>query len=375
MNTNKDAWQISEKDFPSNGSDAEKLGFFVRYAILAPSNLNTQPWHFVVEGNQVSIYADRRYGLAVTDPEDRVMTMSCGSALFNLRLAIRYFGYKDEVEIIPDRRIHDLMARVTLKGDGTGASDVDAPLFQVIPKRHINRGAFADKDVPVDVLEKLKTAASAENCWLHVCEPFEREIVVRMVAEADHMQTGNKHFRRELANWLDPRREENGDGLPHLGLSYNDIVKSLTPSFVRRFETENRDAATDIQLDEGSPVLAVLGSSSGTTEERISAGQALMRVLLQAEVEGLSVSFLNQACEVPELRLRLHDELDHLGRAQMILRIGYGGKPSYSPRRNLSSLLTFEGKGASAAANAVVETEKSSSVGLFGKIKRLFVAK
>ena len=91
----------------------------------------------------------------------------------------------------------------------------------------------------------------------------------------------------------------------------------------------------------GSPVLAILGGEKGGNINRLYAGQGLMRVLLQAEAEGLSVSTLNQPCEVPDLRLRLHDEIDRMyGRAQYILRIGYAEPVAIqSLRRSLESVI------------------------------------
>jgi len=40
------SWQINEQDFPRGEDSTEKLKFLIRYAILAPSSHNTQPWKF-----------------------------------------------------------------------------------------------------------------------------------------------------------------------------------------------------------------------------------------------------------------------------------------------------------------------------------------
>lgn len=364
------AWKISEKDFPDSGSAAEKLAFCVNYAVLAPSIYNTQPWYFIVNGDSVNVCADRRHALPVIDPDDRQLNMCCASALYALRLAIRYFGYSETTELLPDPKQADLLARVKLGGKREKDSDESLDsLFKAIPKRHTNRGAFADKEVPEEVLRRLQSAAYNEGAWFHVCTPAERQIIVRMVAEADHIQAGNKHFRRELASWTDQRRELSGDGIANYGLSYEDVVNSLSPSLVRRFAADNNQTVSDQQLDENSPILAILGSAAGGAVERMRAGQGFMRVLLQSEVEGLSVSTLNQPCEVPELRLVLHDEIGQQGRAQMILRIGYGGKPSYTPRRSIDEVLEFKGrKPALSSKKAANDVQK----GIFGRMKGLF---
>lgn len=345
-----DAWRVSEKEFPHDGTPAEKLAFCVRYAILAPSTYNIQPWYFRIGENSVSLFADRRHALPVIDPDDRELTIACACALFNLRLALRYFGYKDMTVLTPEADNPDLLARVSLGAKLEHGMDEDErKLFQAITRRHMNRGAFTEKDVGDELLRHLKSAASQEGAWLHVCTPPERKAIIQLIAEADHIQSGNKNFRRELASWADPRRQLTGDGMPGTGLRHADIMAAFTPTILRRFENGQRRPASDQELEAGSPVIAVLGSAGGGTAECLKSGAALMRVLLRAEALGLSVSLLNQPCEVPELRLRLHDELEHNGRAQMVLRIGYGGKPVFTPRRPLSAVVEFDGRGTAAA--------------------------
>ena len=52
-----DPWDVAEAEFPANGAPADKLRFFLRYAVLAPSRHNTQPWRFEVRDNTVALYA------------------------------------------------------------------------------------------------------------------------------------------------------------------------------------------------------------------------------------------------------------------------------------------------------------------------------
>lgn len=364
------AWSINEKDFPHSGTMTEKLTFCVRYAILAPSAYNTQPWHFKIADNTVSIYIDRRFALPVIDPDDREMIMACSAAMFNLRLAIRYFGYTETTEIMPDPSDNDLLARIRMS-EGEAKQDHDDGLFKSIPRRHTNRGAFSDKEIPEDVLRALKSSASSEGSWLHICNEHERRAVINLVREADHIQMGDKHFRRELASWTDIRRNRSGDGMPEIGLTYQDIMENFKPSVARRFEGEGNGAANDEELQEGSPVIAILGTMAGGALQRIHAGQALMRILLEAETQGLAVSMLNQPCEVPELRLRLHDEIEHQGRAHMIMRIGYGGKPVYTPRRAIDAILDVDGKPLLSKAAKKAANDKSAT-GFIGKMCGFF---
>src|SRR5687767_980390 len=70
-------WSITTEEFPADGRASAKLRFLLRYAVLAPSGHNTQPWRFVIDGDRVEVHADRAQRLEVVDPADRALTISC----------------------------------------------------------------------------------------------------------------------------------------------------------------------------------------------------------------------------------------------------------------------------------------------------------
>src|SRR5690606_15026240 len=102
MRSIQDPWQVSEAEFPRTGGPSEKLRHLLNYAVLAPSDHNTQPWRFRLAHGSVDVFADRSRALPVVDPADRELVISCGAALYQLRLAIRYFGFADRVALFPD---------------------------------------------------------------------------------------------------------------------------------------------------------------------------------------------------------------------------------------------------------------------------------
>lgn len=69
--------------------------------MLAPSSHNTQPWRFCTSGDRVELYADRTRALPFNDPEDRELTISCGCALMNTRVAAAEAGLAMSAEVLP----------------------------------------------------------------------------------------------------------------------------------------------------------------------------------------------------------------------------------------------------------------------------------
>lgn len=376
MQKNLEAWDVSEADFPQSGSFADKLEFCIRYALLTPSTYNNQPWYFTIDNDTVSLYADRRYALPVVDPDDRQLIMACGSALFTLRLAIRYFGYQESTQLLPNPAEEDLIARVQISDADASANSADQDLFKAIPDRCMNRSAFKDEEVPADKLQALEEAATKEGAWLHVCKGDERDVVGHFIAEGDQIQMSSKNFRRELAAWINVRRYISGDGYPDYARPFKEMMTSSKPRILRRFETEPGQVVKDDEIAKHCPVIAIIGSEKGGNADRIYAGQAFMRVLLQAQASGLSVSTLNQPCEVPDLRLRLHDEIDHASaRPHYILRIGYADPVvSHMPRRPLETFV----QRSDAIENVVPANDESvdlQKISFWGRFQKLFLAK
>src|SRR4051812_29524525 len=67
----------------------------------APSIHNTQPWRWHVRPGVLDLYAVRDRQLAVTDPEGRLLTISCGTALHHATVALAATGWAATVTRLP----------------------------------------------------------------------------------------------------------------------------------------------------------------------------------------------------------------------------------------------------------------------------------
>ena len=87
-----------------------QAGYLIATAARAPSVQNTQPWRFRVSEYAIELYADPGRKLQV-DRAGREMLISCGAALYGLRLAVRSLGHLPAVELLPDPARLRLLAR------------------------------------------------------------------------------------------------------------------------------------------------------------------------------------------------------------------------------------------------------------------------
>src|SRR2546423_9704205 len=91
--------------------------YVVARAIWAPSMHNSQPWRFTADGgSRLSLHADTSRRLAAADPDGREMMISCGAALFSVRLALRSLGYIPATSVLPEPGQPTLVARVSWPG-------------------------------------------------------------------------------------------------------------------------------------------------------------------------------------------------------------------------------------------------------------------
>jgi hypothetical protein len=326
-------WQVSPDDFPGDSYSSDQLEFLLAYAVLAPSNHNTQPWLFRINTADVEIHADRRRAIRAVDPYDRELTISCGAALFNLRVAAEYFGLEHRVEILPNPADKSLMARfhLGLRAD-TGSENV--LLFHAIPQRHTNRGPLAPDPLPEELLAALQEAAAAKGAWLQFLTSDEaRAAAADLVAQGDRAQWADRHFRQELSRWIRVKGDAARDGIPAHDAGVQDWLSFAGPLLVRSFDRGGGVAARDRDIAEHSPVLAVLGTDTEDWAAWLGAGQALQHVLLKARSEGVWASFLCQPIEVADLRPSLAELAGHDGFPHILLRLGYGPAAPPAPRR------------------------------------------
>lgn len=317
-------------------SDQSAQGRFdalLEAAVLAPSSHNTQPWVFEVSNSHISLLADRTRALPANDPDDRELTISCGAALFNLRVAAARIRIRLKIKLFPDPDNNDLLAVVDSDG-GPPVSDQIAELYSEIPRRRTYRKRFAAKPVPDATLIEFADAAEQEGAWISVLsEKGMRKQAASLIAEGDAIQWADRAWRRELAAWMHPRRK--GDGLTVPG-----FVAPFAQTVVRTFDMGKGVGAKDSQLAEESPVLAVLGTSGDSQSDWLKAGQALERLLLSASKAGLQASYLNQPIQTGSLRPKLQRAIGATGFPQILLRIGFPIEDlPAAPRRSLEAVV------------------------------------
>ena len=325
-------WKIDERDFPASSGLDEQARFLVGYAVLAPSNHNTQPWRFAVDGPVVELAAEPKRWLRIADRDQRELHISLGCALENLLIAAEHFGLAPAVEYFPDPRRPDLAARVTLGPAGEGSSAQRPPeLFSAIVERHTNRLLFEPEPVPAEALHRLRAAGSDEGIRLFLTtEPEVKEWVEGLIVDADERRFADPEWRAELAEWVG--QGAFGDPWP---------VAKLSQLVVRNFDLGRSTGAKDAHAFSRSPVFGLFASLEDTRETQVRVGQAFERIYLLAHSLGLALQPLSALLELPEPKTVLQGILGlGSGVPQQPFRLGFGPRlHRHAPRRPIEEVL------------------------------------
>ncbi|MDS0301010.1 hypothetical protein NDI76_19895 [Halogeometricum sp. S1BR25-6] len=326
----RSVWQVEADDFPSDGTIEDQATFLLRYAILAPSSHNSQPWSFRVTGNAISITADESRWLDAADPDKRELYISVGCAVENCCIAAEHFGFDPQVEY-HDPESADLAVTLML-GERDLKDPRPAELFDALTTRVTSHEVFEDRPLAADTQERLSSVVREAGVTLHlVGDPDTRDAIGELQADADRRQMNDPEYRKELGHWI---------GLGALGSSW--LAARIGQTVITHLDIGDREAAKNSKLIQSAPVVAVLTTAADDPPAQVRTGLAFERVGLLASTEGVAVHPMSQTLERSETRERLRRLLpDGAGRPQHLFRLGHTDEETnHTPRWPLETFLS-----------------------------------
>ena len=316
---------------------ADQARYLIATAARAPSVHNTQPWRFKIDHSAIELHSDPRRKLRV-DPVGREMLISCGAALFGLRLAIRSLGYQPVVELLPDPVRLRLLARVTA-GAAEPMTVMERQMLTAVPHRHTHRGGFASDPLPAGLLAGLQHDALAEGATL---EMVDRGIAYQRLA--DVVSTAGRRLdldpraRAEIRRWSRSMASQARDGVP--AHAFPATVEGRPGRQSGRLRQRDFDLGRGLgQLLAGGPdpsapaVTAVLLTPGDGRADWLRAGQALHRLLLHAASKWVFASLYTQPLEAAAIRALIRDRLGLPSPPQMLLQLGMAHTAHATARR------------------------------------------
>jgi nitroreductase len=308
-------------------------------ASRAPSVHNTQPWRFSVRTHTIELYADPARKVH-QDGIGRQMLISCGAALFGLRLAVRELGRVPAVAVFPDPARPALLARVAL-GPEAPLTELERQMLAALPHRHTHRGSFEPGPLPAGLLASLQHDALAEHAVLALADgPGAYPRLAALVAAAARKQAANPVAREEVLRWSRAPGSASRDGVPAAAFG---PAGAAGPG---RLAQRDFDLDRHVGLlpapspDEPAPAAtAVLVTAGDLRIDWLRAGQALHRVLAHAATAWVFASLTTEPIEFPVIRDLIRTRLALPGAPQMVLQLGLASTSLATARRPVPDFL------------------------------------
>jgi nitroreductase len=309
---------------------ADQVDFLIGTAARAPSVHNTQPWRFRVGEFAIELYADPRRKLRA-DPLGREMLISCGAALFGLRLAVRSLGYLPVAELLPDPAQLQLLARVRLGAEAPMTAR-ERQMLEALPHRHTHRGPFDPGPLPAGLVAGLQHDALAEGATLAPVNPgIVYQQLADIVGAAGRRQTLDGAARADAQRWTRGAADSARDGVPAHAFRAN---VGRQPG---RLPQRDFDLGRGLGLlpASGPPpaITAVLLTPGDGRADWLRAGQALHRLLTHAASKWVFASLYTQPLEAAAIRALIQDRLALPGAPQMLLQLGLARTARSTARR------------------------------------------
>ncbi|MEV4641891.1 nitroreductase [Actinoplanes sp. NPDC049548] len=327
---------MTDLEVPTVTTPSAVLEAAARASLHAPSVFNTQPWRWRINGDTMTLHADRSRALTATDPDGRLLLLSCGGALHHARVSLAAAGHAATVERFCDPGDPELLARITL----TGEQPVDpaaARLAAAITRRRTDRRAYGDEPVTDAQLTAFRRLVEAEDAYLHVVRRDQMPMLAISAELAGDAERLDPAYRQELQRWTN-RPEGSGDGVPP-GTAVRPAPRRVP---VRDYMPDGEAGlAAGSGYDAGAAYVIVFGLTDRPADV-LRGGEAMSALLLAATADGLATSPLSDAVEVEWPRHLLRGLLAGIGEPYLAVRLGHPETATplpAAPRRRPSDVI------------------------------------
>lgn len=340
--SNYSPWKVSSSQQSFHSQEMmERLRLLLKYAVLAPSSHNAQPWRFKINKNVVSFMFSEGRLLVHADREQRQAHIGLGCAIQNFLTAAAYYGYKTSVEYYVNAK---LPVTITLIEQLDGLQNSDH-LIKAMVNRTTNRNKYVQEVIDKSFLLELESIAKHLDLSLKILSSTQDlSLVATILVEALNNTMDNIEFRHELAGYLRHNRTSRETGIPMFGMGFSFLKSLVAPAVVRKInvarkvETETLDLITH-----HTPAIAVLFSDQDDKFHWMKVGRVYQEISLKLTERGYTTAPFTAPIESLFSRNLLAKCYDTKLYPQMCFRYG---KPlittAHSPRIAADKITTIQ---------------------------------
>ncbi|MFC1598111.1 Acg family FMN-binding oxidoreductase [Patescibacteria group bacterium] len=339
MEKAQEIWNIKSSEFPYDGDLEHQIEFILRYAILAPSTHNSQPWLFDVEGGSCKIYSNPSVNIYYADIKGRDLHISIGCCIENLITAAKWFGIYNDVQYYCGRN-DNLLAEVQFQSRSSThkPAEIDELLFRALTKRRNHRRKYLDKDVNMKQVDELRSLNSFQDIEVDFVTD---KGVIHEVGELTKkgVQTAyrNPEFRKEMSTWMHSSFSKKRDGLLGYSLGVPALLSVILPTTVRFLNIGKKIGNLCKNVIQSAPMVCILSANDDHCKTWLKVGRLAQRYLLLLDERGLQTSVYVASIEIGDHHKELQELLGLDTIPQFLFTLGYmDGDQPYSPRHSVT---------------------------------------
>jgi len=332
--------QEADENQKNNNEAVNMFEEIVKYASLAPSGHNSQPWKFEIKDSVIIILPDYSRRLPAVDPEDREMFISIGCALENMVVAAGHFGYACKVEYLTENANNEAI-KVTLAKTTEKRTD---DLFNQIEKRQTTRNEYNRVKVAAGELNEITRFCGSEKASLCVkTDSLSINRVIQLVKSGNIVQFSDDAFMDELKFWIrfsHAEAEEKSDGLASDVMGNPSVPRWLGKIYMNWFYSADDQNEKDEKFIKSSAGVALFYTAGNNKADWIETGRAYERFSLLTTSKNIKCAFINQPIEVARFWDKTAESFGLKNvYPQLLLRFGYSEAMPKSPRRRLNDMI------------------------------------
>lgn len=335
LKVNYKPWHVDASNFDHGWPDIKKLLYFARYAILAPSGHNTQPWLLSKKDDVLCLAIHPNHHLSI-DGSGLLSVepyISIGTFLEAMELAAKGFGYLLTIDLHPGK---EQLAEIKI------AKKVEPKpaLLEAIKTRVSNRNYFETTKLSLRKLHEIIGPTFKDIDTVLVNNREDIEFIGAQTEVALSSIMSHPLYRLELSKWVRVNHTKRYDGMPGFTHGFGNIQSLVSKVAVKHAPSGGPQGKKSRNLIVNSGALVIVCCKKDDQESFIHAGQIYTQICVLANADGIATSALGAAVLDPVTRKVVKEKFDIKDRPIYILRLGKPLRASrHSPRWPLEKLM------------------------------------
>jgi nitroreductase len=317
----------------------------LRYASLAPSALNVQPWFVRIVDQQRHwvIGSDPRRRLPRLDPDNREILLSIGAFMENLSVAALAMGFHTDFKVIAKTPFDPDLVRVSFEK----TSKTNYPLQRLTMRRTVKKN-YLQKELSSDT---VKAFSDPLNEYFHYSPrgTTHANCIQAGIIEQFRVQLQRDLAQKEICSWIrltDDDAKKHCDGLTLEGMEIGGIPGwylrhfAEPPDFMKPgYREKSLDYITSL-ADQGAGWIVITGDGNDVSS-LLETGRKFERMALMAREHQVGIHPMSQYLEEKTGTDKIKESHKKDFIPQFILRVGYINEypPSVSLRRPVTWFL------------------------------------